>query len=146
MRSGQGGAWIYVIATSSAYERFKIGRTIRNPLDRAKQLRTGDPGLALEAAYFVPSLYGQLSNLEAAVHAEFGQRIAFHDGSPSEWFVGTAKWACMWLEGVFDGWSIPVSTDLERMWTDVVVRAYEADLVALLGPGSMLSPFDDLPM
>jgi len=134
------------MATSSDYNRFKLGRTVRNPLDRAKQLRTGDPGLGLEAAYFVPTSHGRLSRVEAAVHCEMGRRIPFHDGTRSEWFAGTAEWGFEWLESIFDDWDMPVSNDLQRLWSDVVVRVYEDDLLALFGPGCIWSPFDDLPM
>ena len=124
------GGWIYVLMTSSDYNRFKVGRTIGNPLDRAKRLRTGDPGIALEAAYFVPNSHGKLSQMEAAVHREFPGRITFHDETISEWFPGSAQWACEWIESVF-------ADSLSSMYMfgqDRICRAYEADLLDFYGP------------
>ncbi len=145
MSEALGGAWIYVMMTSSNYNRFKVGRTRGNPLDRAKQLRTGDPYLAIEAAYFVPAAHGQLSRIERAVHGELPGRIAFYDGSPSEWFHGTAAWACNWIETIFEEWWTPVG-GAHRIGTDTVAKAYEDDLLALYGPGLLPAPFDALPM
>lgn len=139
------GAWIYVMWTPSDPNRFKIGRTRNNPLNRAKQLRTGDPYLALAAAYFVPAAYGLLSKIEMAVHRELQGRIAFEDGSPSEWFQGTPGWACYWIEGVFEDWWAPVRTGHE-IGGDSVAKAEESDLEAYYGLCGPVGAFDDLPM
>lgn len=36
--------------------RLKDGKTINHPVERLKQLRTEDPPLELQVAYFVPKL------------------------------------------------------------------------------------------
>lgn len=139
------GAWIYVMMTSSDYNRFKVGRTRDNPLNRVRHLRTGDPYLALEAAYFVPTAHGHLSRIESAIHGELTGRIAFYDGSPSEWFRGTAVSACEWIESTFEGWWEPIS-GAHRIGTGTVVKAYEEDLLFLYRLSLPPHPFDALPM
>jgi hypothetical protein len=128
------GGWIYVMMTSSNYNRFKVGRTNGNPLDRAKKLRTGDPGIDLQTAYFIPALHGKLSKIEAALHREFGQRISFHDETTSEWFYGNAKWACVLIEGLFEDWVGQPVTGMHMVCQDRICRAYAEDLISFYGP------------
>ncbi len=136
------GGWIYVVMTSSDYNRFKIGRTRNNPLARLKTLRTGDPYVAVEAAYFVPASRERLSKLEAAIHREFGGRIRFHDESLSEWFPGSAKWACEWIECLFAGWWEEVAS-VYMLDQDRICKAYESDLEGIYIPKKLGS--DGLP-
>lgn len=140
------GGWIYVMMTSTDYNRFKVGRTKGNPLDRAKTLRTGDPGVGLLAAYFVPASLGKLSQLEAAIHRQLEQRIAFHDEANSEWFSGTANLACQWIEGMFQDWCGEPVTTMHMLGQSRICRAYENDLVAFYGPFPPLNPIDGLPL
>ncbi|WP_080414519.1 GIY-YIG nuclease family protein [Burkholderia ubonensis] len=83
-----GTAVLFSISDTKDYNRFKIGRTTNNPLTRLKTLRTGDPYVAVEAAYFVAASRERLSQLEAAIHREFGGRIRFHDEGLSECSLG----------------------------------------------------------
>jgi hypothetical protein len=145
MRDEYSGGWIYVMMTSSNYNRFKVGRTAGNPVDRAKQLRTGDPGVALQAAYFVPAFHGALSRVEADLRLEFGGRISFHDESMSEWFHGSAEWACQWIESVFEEWfGAPVAC-MHMFGQDRVCRAYEEDLRYFYGSKTSSNVVDGLP-
>lgn len=146
MSNDLGGGWIYVMMTSSDYNRFKVGRTNGNPLDRAKTLRTGDPGVALEAAYFVPVLHGKLSQIETSIHCELEGRIFFHDEAASEWFSGSAKWACDYIEIMFEGWMGEPVASMFMFGQNRICRAYEADLLMFYGPIPMLNPIDGLPM
>jgi len=139
------GGWIYVMMTSSDYGRFKVGRTKGNPLDRAKELRTGDPYLDLHVAYFVPASMGQLSKLETALHKEFDERIATHDESISEWFSGPADWAANRLESILEDWTDEPVSSLYAYGQGRICRAYEADLKLHYSPPK-LHPIDGLPM
>lgn len=145
MASELKGGWIYVMMTSSDYNRFKVGRTNGNPLDRAKKLRTGDPGIALLAAYFVPASHENLPQIEAAIHHEFGGRISFHDEGISEWFHGSARWACEWIESMFEGWYGPIAS-MHMFGQGRICRAYEDDLCTFYGTIRSPSSIDDLPI
>lgn len=125
------GGWVYVAMTSSNYDRFKIGRTGRNPLARMAVFRTSDPGLALEAAYFVPASHGRLSRVESALHRQFGGRIRFHDESLSEWFAGSARWGCERVEEIFESWHEAPVADFSQLDQDRICRGFESDLHAL---------------
>ncbi|MFJ1467737.1 GIY-YIG nuclease family protein [Massilia orientalis] len=140
------GGWIYVIMTSSDYNRYKIGRTNGNPMDRVKKLRTGDPGVDLQAAYFIPASHGKLSQVEAALHREFEPRISFHDETVSEWFRGDAKRACEWMEYLLGEWKgQPVTFGLYLLGEGRICRAFEDDLRSIYGPFTPASPIDGLP-
>lgn len=144
MSNGLDGGWIYVMMTSSNYSRFKLGRTKKNPLGRQKTLRTADPGEDLQAAYFIPALHGKLSRIEVSVHRQFEGRIAFHDESLSEWFPGSAQWACEWLENLFEDWTGQPVAGIDLLGQGRICRAYEADLLSLYGPVTPLGP-DGIP-
>ncbi|QBR04353.1 hypothetical protein E1956_45475 (plasmid) [Paraburkholderia pallida] len=114
-------------------------------MDRAKTLRTGDPKLALEVAWFVPAKYGKLSTIEAALHGQFAERIAFHDEGTSEWFFGEAKWASEFIENLLEEWSRHPISDVFANAENRVCRAYEADLESLYGPPVRLDPESGMP-
>lgn len=129
MDSDFSGGWIYVLMSSADYDRFKVGRTSDNPLVRFKTLRTGDPSLGLETAYFIPTRTEKLSIVEAEIHSRLADdRIAFHDEADSEWFRGSAKQACEWLEVMFSAWWGQPVVDTYLLGQGRVCRAYESDL------------------
>lgn len=128
-----GGGWIYVLMTSSDYNRFKVGRTVGNPLLRLRNLRTGDPKLDLQAAYFLPRKYGQLSRIEWSLQKEFGTPINFHDEGESEWFTGSAKAACGWIDEVLYGWADSPLYGLSMFDTQRICKTYEEDLRVFYG-------------
>ncbi|MDE9586054.1 GIY-YIG nuclease family protein [Citrobacter braakii] len=71
--------------TASDYGRYKVGFTKRNPMLRLKQLRTGDPKIGFEVAFFIPDSLGiKLSALEAMLHEELGPAVEFWDEQKSE--------------------------------------------------------------
>jgi T5orf172 domain len=140
------GGWIYVVMTSSDYERFKVGRTNGNPITRAKQLRTGDPKLGLLVAYFVPASRGELFKVEASIHQLLDQRILFHDETNSEWFLGDAQEASKWIEHFFEFWMGQPVASMDKLGQGHICRAYEEDLRLFYGPRSPLNPIDGLPM
>lgn len=76
------------MCTTSDPFRSKIGMTTGSPLRRLKQLRCGDPYLALYAAFLIPKWYGDIFEVEANIHYNFsGHRITFsHTNEVSEWF------------------------------------------------------------
>jgi len=147
MDIGLDGGWIYVMMTSSNYNRFKLGRTKGNPLQRHKGIRTGDPGLALQAAYFIPASHGlKLSKVENALHREFEARIPFLDGALSEWFIGNPKIACEWIEYVLGEWKDqPVTSDLNMLGDGRICRAFESDLRDLYAPPTSPDSSDGIP-
>ncbi|OAS90030.1 hypothetical protein A6I77_23295 [Achromobacter xylosoxidans] len=124
------GGWIYVLGTTADYQRFKIGKST-NPLKRFKDLRTADPYLAIEAAYFVPTSKGRLSAVETAIHRQFPERIRFHDDEEGEWFSGTPKMACEWMECLFADWFGEDAASVYMLDQDRICKAYEEDLEAI---------------
>ncbi|HHQ4522829.1 TPA: GIY-YIG nuclease family protein [Aeromonas veronii] len=134
------GGWIYVLMTASDYDRYKVGLTINNPLLRYKKLRTGDPRLGLEVAYYIPNSLGlTLRSLENKLHKVLGPSINFFDEVPSEWFSGEPRDAYTKLESCFEGWGFDV-TDFFQPSEKKIVRFWEADLISFFGPGL---PLDD---
>ncbi len=90
------GAWLYVMMTAADYKRFKVGKSINDPLDRRGTFRTADPYLALEGAFFIPAQMGDISTIETYVKRNFRQRglgIDHYSETSSEWFQGSAAWA-----------------------------------------------------
>lgn len=90
------GAWLYVMMTAADYKRFKVGKSINDPLDRRGTFRTADPYLALQGAFFIPAQMGDISTIEAYVKHNFRQRglgIDHYSENPSEWFKGSGGWA-----------------------------------------------------
>jgi hypothetical protein len=127
------GGWIYVLGTSADYQRFKIGKS-KNPLKRFKSLRTADPYLAIEAAYFIPTSRGRLSAVETAIHHRFPGRIHFHDDEElGEWFTGTPKMACDWMEGLFAEWFGEDVASVYMLDQDRICKAYEEDIESIFG-------------
>lgn len=135
-----------MLMTSSNYGRYKIGRTRGNPLKRYKTLRTGDPGLFLEVAYFIPSTHGKLSHVEAYIHAHLADvRWLFHDESESEWFRGDGQEHQIWIEN----W-IQMATDSDIHYysyvhPEHVCRMYEADIERHYAPPAPLNAIDGFP-
>jgi DNA mismatch repair enzyme (predicted ATPase) len=146
MANELGGGWIYVMMSSSDYNRFKVGKTTLNPVDRWKGLRTADPTLGFLAAYFVPDSVGPLSTIEADMHSRLEGRIRFFDESKSEWFTGTAEWACGFLDDLFEDWMDQPVARMARFDTHRVCRAYEEDLAHFYRPIRPLNSIDGLPM
>lgn len=135
------GGWIYVLMTASDYNRYKVGLTIDNPLLRYKKLRTGDPTLGFEVAYYIPNSLGiSLSSLENALHKELGPRVNFFDEVSSEWFYGNPRHAWQNLEMIFEEFGFEV-TDWFQPGENKVVRFWEEALTAFYG--SVL-PLDEL--
>lgn len=134
------GGWIYVLMTASDYNRYKVGLTTKNPLLRYKKLRTGDPKLGLEVAYYIPnSLGSKLRTLENELHKALGPSISFFDEGPSEWFSGDPRDARTNLEICFEEWGFVV-TDFFQPNEQKIVRFWEADLISFYGSGL---PLDD---
>lgn len=122
-----GGGWIYVFMTSSDYQRYKVGLTMNNPILRLNQLKTGDPLIGFEVAYFIPDALGKLSTIETEIHKQLGEPIKFHNGEPSEWFVGDPQEAWILLDAVFQLLGYEV-TDYFQPNTSKVVRFWEENL------------------
>lgn len=127
------GGWIYVLMSGTDINRFKVGKTINHPVERLKQLRTGDPTLALQVAYFVPTLLGiSLGGLESAIHHELTEsmgRISFYDETFSEWFNGDARDAWSELDMIFEEFEFTV-TNYYQPDENKIVRFWGADLEA----------------
>ena len=90
------GAWLYVMMTAADYNRFKVGKSINDPLDRRGTFRTADPFLALQGAFFIPAQMVDISTIEAYVKRNFRKRglgIDHYTESTSEWFRGSGAWA-----------------------------------------------------
>lgn len=129
----QFGGWVYVLETPSDYNRFKVGRTKRNPILRLRGLRTADPYLSLHVGFYIPpSLPGKLSRWEKHAHNFFeASRIGFIDesGEESEWFRGSPAQAALEIECLFEN-----VTDCFDPCSTKVWRAYEADIVTFYAP------------
>lgn len=122
------GNWIYVFMTSENINRYKVGLTRNNPLFRVNQLKTGDPYLALQLAYFIPpSLNLDISSIEAAIHQQLESQINFHNGQKSEWFMGDARGAWIMIDQIFLLLGHPV-TDHYQIGENKVVRFWGGDL------------------
>ncbi|MDX7710740.1 GIY-YIG nuclease family protein [Aeromonas caviae] len=127
------GGWIYVLMTSSDYNRYKVGLTKNNPMLRMNQLKTGDPLIGLDVAYFIPNTLGKLSKVEAALHAHLGDPIEFHSGEASEWFFGDPQDAWRVLDTIFKLLGYEV-TDYFDPDAQKVVRFWAADLEFYFNP------------
>lgn len=123
--------WIYVLMSASNIDRFKVGKTKNHPVARLKQLRTGDPTLALQVAYFVPSLLNiTLSGLESHIHQSLTEshgRLNFFDETSSEWFAGDVRDAWSELDMIIEGCELTV-TDWYQPGENKVVRYWGGDL------------------
>ncbi len=142
MNINEMGGWIYVIMTSADYRRFKVGRTIRNPMTRFKTLRTADPCLGLQLAYFIPSSLGDLPRVEADIHRNLNRRIEFHDEATSEWFKGDMEAAIEWIEFLFsEWWGNGIVSDWFRPDLRQVSRVYEEGLIDIYGTPPKLDEY-----
>lgn len=121
--------------TASDYNRYKVGLTINNPLLRYKKLRTGDPTLGFEVAYYIPNSLGiSLSSLESALHNNLGPCVNFFDEGASEWFYGNPRHVWKNLEIIFEEFGFEV-TDYLQPGESKIVRFWEEALTSLFGPG-----------
>ncbi|EOW6411123.1 MULTISPECIES: GIY-YIG nuclease family protein [Cronobacter] len=127
------GGWIYVLMSGTDIYRYKVGKTINHPVERFLQLRTGDPTLALQVAYFVPVLVGfKLRSLENAIHHQLAAavgRISCYDDTISEWFHGDARNAWLEMDMMFEEFNLTV-TDYYQPNQNKIVRFWGADLEA----------------
>lgn len=127
----QDGSWIYVLMTGTDINRFKVGKTTQHPVERMKQLRTGDPTLALQVAYFVPaSLNIKLGMLESAIHHQLAatlKRISFYDETISEWFHADARDAWRELDMIFEEFEYTV-TNFYQPGQSQIVRFWGSDM------------------
>lgn len=127
------GGWIYVMMSGTDINRFKVGKTVNHPVKRMKDLRTGDPTLALQVAYFIPALLGiPLGGLESAIHQQLTEshgRLSFYDENLSEWFNGDARDAWFELDMIIEEFGFTV-TDYYQPCENKIVRFWGADLEA----------------
>jgi hypothetical protein len=123
------GGWIYVFMTSTDYFRYKIGLTKNNPMLRLNQLKTGDPLIGFEVAYFIPDSLGQLSTIENMIHEQLGARIEFHSGGLSEWFRGEPRDVWVKLDIIFESLGFEV-TDYFQLHEAKVFRFWEENLLS----------------
>lgn len=123
------GGWIYVLMTSSDYHRFKVGVTKNSPVLRVNQLKTGDPFIDLQVAYFIPALLGRLAKIETFLHARLGRRIRFHNDGLSEWFRGEPQDAWMLVESILKEMGCTV-TDYFQPGEEKVTRFWYGDLIS----------------
>ncbi|MHA1002869.1 hypothetical protein ACR9IA_20305 (plasmid) [Leclercia pneumoniae] len=125
------GSWIYVLMSGTDINRFKVGKTIQHPVKRMKDIRTGDPTLALQVAYFVPaSLNIKIRMLESAIHQQLAAsvgRISFYDEAESEWFHGDARNAWSELDMIFEEFEFIV-TDCYQPGENKIVRFWGTDM------------------
>ncbi|EJG0884883.1 GIY-YIG nuclease family protein [Vibrio parahaemolyticus] len=125
-----GEGWIYVLMTPSDYNRVKIGKTINNPLLRLRNLKTGDPYLSLQVAYFIPPHFGlNLKGVEDLIHNALAQsRIPFLDDEDqlykrSEWFQMDCREAESVVDNVLRHHNFQITNDKLRLDT---VKHYTA--------------------
>ena len=129
------GGWIYILLSSADYSRCKIGKTINNPLVRYRQLRTGDPCLALVVAYYIPEHLGKIEKFESGIHYEFQDyRINNHEDSKSEWFRIDAEIAEQYIDGMLEEWCKQKFASPSRINLGVLTKMYESDIQALFEP------------
>lgn len=125
------GSWIYVLMSGTDINRFKVGKTTQHPVKRMKEIRNGDPTLALQVAYFVPALLNiKLGMLESSIHQQLAAtvgRISFFDEAVSEWFHGDARNAWLELDMIFEEFGYTV-TDLYQPGENKIVRFWGADM------------------
>lgn len=133
-----GIGWIYIMMTPSDYNRVKIGITKNNPLLRLRELKTGDPYLAVEAAYLIQ--YGTrftTRDIEVYIHTYLDDvRIHFladedRVNVPSEWFKVNSQESMLLVEEALKkmGFYITSSGCYLDNLTNVASRYYESELV-----------------
>ncbi|HCG5511557.1 TPA: GIY-YIG nuclease family protein [Vibrio parahaemolyticus] len=133
-----GKGWIYILMTSSDYDRVKIGKTKNHPMLRLRNLKTGDPFLSIQVTYFVPPNFSlTLKGLEDLIHNDLkGCRVPFLNdedlkNKPSEWF----EIYCREAEGIVDNVlmsnGFKITNDklhLENVGNNTVIKHYEDEL------------------
>lgn len=131
--------WLYIMMTPSDYSRIKIGMTKNNPLLRLRDLKTGDPYLALQAAYFIPINFGMyLRDAESLIHNYFcNLRIHFLDdedqiNKPSEWFKMDCRDSVSNVDNVFKNHGFNITDDTSNPFiigSRTAIKYYEPDLI-----------------
>ncbi|HCE4545017.1 TPA: GIY-YIG nuclease family protein [Vibrio parahaemolyticus] len=134
-----GEGWIYILMTPSDYNRVKIGMTKRNPLLRLRDLKTGDPYLALQAAYFIPTNFGlRLLDIENLIHVQLEHlRIHFLDDEdqvkkPSEWFTMDCRDSVRIVNNAINAGGYKITNDtsgLNVLEDYTAIQYFEADLI-----------------
>lgn len=133
-----GIGWIYIMMTPSDYNRVKIGITKNNPLLRLRDLKTGDPYLAIEAAYLIQNDTNFTTKvIESFIHSYFADvRIHFLDDEdrinvPSEWFTMDPQQSSYLVEEALKkmGFTITSSRYYKDDLTDVASKHHVSDLV-----------------
>ncbi|GAB1620990.1 hypothetical protein AAOGI_10400 [Agarivorans albus] len=134
-----GLGWIYILMTPSDYNRVKIGMTKKNPLLRLRDLKTGDPYLALQAAYFIPTNFGLcLRNVEYLIHTQLEySRIHFLDdedqvNKPSEWFSIYFKNSVNIVNNAITSQGYGITNDtsgLNVLGDKIAIQYFESDLI-----------------
>lgn len=132
MKYSLGGGWIYIFFTSENYDRCKIGKTINNPLVRFRNLRTGDPFLALRVAYFIPEKFGSIYDFENNIHFEFqDHRIETYEETNSEWFTISAEDAELWIDGYLEDWCNQKLQISYGVHEGALTKMYESDIKSI---------------
>ncbi|MGI9273763.1 MAG: GIY-YIG nuclease family protein [Endozoicomonas sp.] len=134
-----GDRWIYILMTPSDYNRVKIGMTKKNPLLRLRDLKTGDPYLALQAAYFIPANFGLcLRDIENLIHTQLEHlRIYFLDDEdqvkkPSEWFTMDCRNSVHIFNNAIHsgGYNVTNDTSGQRaLGNNTAIQYFESDLI-----------------
>lgn len=134
------GGWIYVLETSSDFNRFKLGKTngnVNGPFPRFGNVHTGDPYMMIKCAFFIPTRLGTARSVEIMLHAGIADlRIMDHYGQPTEWFTQTPNWAVEYIQQKLAnfaqqenvGFRSDLPPDLDR-----VVCIFESDLRQFFG-------------
>ncbi len=116
--------WIYIMGTSSDYDRCKIGKTKNNPLKRYDALRTADPKLYLSVAYCVP--LELLSKVETTIHAELDEfRMLNHEDGLTEWFSLIPEKAQYLIDDHFGEWFSKEPVLLDSFSHDTPFKMHE---------------------
>lgn len=129
------GGWIYVLFSSADYTRCKIGKTDGNPLKRFRNLRTGDPCLALHVAYYIPAHFGPASKIESNIHYELKDyRINNHEDSCSEWFRISINQAEDEIDRMLEEWLDQEMSGPSNIHLEVLTKMYESGIQDFFEP------------
>jgi hypothetical protein len=129
------GGWIYVLFSSADYTRCKIGKTDGNPLKRFKNLRTGDPCLALHVAYYIPAHFGPTSKIESSIHCDLKDyRINNHEDSYSEWFRISMEQAEGEIDRMLEEWLCEEISGPSKIHLEVLTKMYESGIQDFFEP------------
>lgn len=89
--------WLYILSSPSVPDHCKVGRTVRNPVERADELSTGIPhGLTVAHAWPV-------DDARAAERDAHARLAAYRVDAGSEWFALPADRAAAALMGTTTG-------------------------------------------